>query len=54
MNGENLMNSLAVLKTLTPDKVITVKAGTKVEIGGKVFQLTTDTEVYQPFDTEGE
>jgi hypothetical protein len=48
------MDSLATLKTLTPDKVITVKAGTRVEIGGKVFQLTTDTEVYQPLDTEGE
>jgi hypothetical protein len=40
------MDSLATLKTLTPDKVITVKAGTKVEIGGVRFQLLADVEVY--------
>jgi hypothetical protein len=40
------MESISILKTLTPDKVITVKAGTKVVIGGKVFQLMADVEVY--------
>jgi hypothetical protein len=40
------MNSLATLKTLTPDKVITVKAGTRVTIEGESFQLLADVEVY--------